>query len=1576
MSRVTTSFKIKVIDSRVMINADPTIEAATTNSDGYSYSDDCSDRYSDIYSDSNPNAAKNGTRNYRRIWGYALAAFVVVVILFVDLIGASVKEARVESITVDVRSRRPVVEIELLFKHGSWFSSVQPRDMKCQLDSGEVEFQVSKEEGKAHHYLVKATCPDEDVVSHANVLWEILTKEGGVSLTDLVESGTCEMDIHLRLGYVLPFRHSVEMPLEKFLEMDPGETDHQDKHEETDDEGVQPFFANVCHVDKKTLDVCVPLHLPDSSVSLLPSVLRFKIPALQFNAQPDSTAGMMISMDAWEATFDPHHEEDMVNGSMAVLSFSSQDGNLPFYRPIMDLLMADVNSTTILVNLDGEESFMEILLGQHHEFSFQHYRQDSGDFQHSYNSKQLRNLKPFTTEDYLEEYNDAAAECIGVSDDSDALGFGFCWLLELLEERLSLAGNMTISDWSMLAFSGISWTIDEDNLQIDMGGSVFVVGEEDLMNLLGQAIFDFADDGTIQVDLSVENNGALWPFAAKIETTSTAEEEAQFKMDIDNLTFLVDGDGIDAASGGMSMNWDEDFVQSFVMNFRLDHGDTDFVSAQVETNNDSIFSLSGSSVSDWENEKIWDASMEFQIILDSSESESGSINSFAKDTVSDREVSFVGSLDSNDMGSILNGKLSNNQEDFFEIRFEVDDTTLNAEIVHDGSDTIAMLVQWPDGIESENGDLVVTGNSVCLWDEEYCWDLDLTFTYKGGDEESDSEKYMVEMKEAVSDFTMDVDASFLYGEIDGTVIRGASDGGLNENIQWDMEFDIMYTSVWDNEYYTDKIIATINETVSDLTMNGDVVWFFNDDGVVIRGSSDGGLDEDIQWDMDFDIMYTSVWDNEYFTDKIIVTINETVSDLTMDGDIVLFFNDDEEMYVLSGSSGGTMDEEERWDADLSLTLSYDWDESFYSQSIVVDINEAIADFSMFSESKIINNYDGPIVDFDYWLTTVNLEDNGKTNSVDEINTGWNTEDDPVVGVETKIFIRQETDIYLDGTATLATELDSASLTLDFDMPMATRHLDTTLGCDFNNDVIIQSQIHYWWEDENYADLTSKMILGLQEGLLLELSSIDQGNIDFAANFTTQIYGDDTSMGASIEKLLFKSKADTFVDFYMSMGLEELNSGDVQMEMLSESNEEADLQMNMNVSMSWIEENESLSVLADHMFLGWRETMFLEMPMRPAENYPSSAPSHSPTSAPSHIPTHIVSDPEESEVFSYSGVSIRLEGMPALTNSTRLAFEEGTEAFYDELYQIKTNRRLESDLAFSFFNTDVIVIDDNPDLDGNTIIYDQTITVVSTATNTNVDTTEARNSLVLPLMVDSNKEKYLKSLVERDEEFSKVSEVATPDVPVSNDVDKVDSLSAGAIAGIVLALLFVCCICCGSAIYFWRKQQHNTIDRDKTSLTKTLIDTDSNEKSDNNIENSHNDGGDNCQSIVDTSKNSIQDEINNFDEKSENSINDSLNDESVDSTSFDPIKDKSIDNNFKEKTENDIVCKYNDDEDDHISVNSTSLHPVKEGSVISTILYPDKDESIMSSNIDPIKTLQEAKQFLDDLGYFIGEQEVV
>ena len=82
---------------------------------------------------------ENGKGYYVVLRWFVLAAFLlllVVAILLADLFYASIKEAGVEGITVDVRGRRPEVEIELIFAYGSWFSSVEPQGMRCQLDSG------------------------------------------------------------------------------------------------------------------------------------------------------------------------------------------------------------------------------------------------------------------------------------------------------------------------------------------------------------------------------------------------------------------------------------------------------------------------------------------------------------------------------------------------------------------------------------------------------------------------------------------------------------------------------------------------------------------------------------------------------------------------------------------------------------------------------------------------------------------------------------------------------------------------------------------------------------------------------------------------------------------------------------------------------------------------------------------------------------------------------------------------------------------------------------------------------------------------------------------------------------------------------------------------------------------------------------------------------------------------------------------------------------------------------------------------------------------------------------------------
>jgi len=1048
---------------------------------------------------------ENGKGYYVVLRWFVLAAFLlllVVAILLADLFYASIKEAGVEGITVDVRGRRPEAEIELIFAYGSWFSSVEPQGMRCQLDSGKVEIKVSEEEvdvGGVPRYLAHVTCPDKDVESHAESIWRLLMKDESASLAGLIDSGTCEMDVNVRLGHILSFSRSVEISLEKFLLIAPAaEEDDTWEDEILDDLGCS---ASVCHLDKHTLAVCIPLCLPASSVARLPSVLRFKTPALEVHAQPTHTAEIPISIDAGEVTF--NQEEEGNNSNMAVFSLSSQN------RPLLDLFLVNVDATTIVVTLDGEGSFVEILMGRHHDFAIQHFEIDTGEFRESYqgsrnDSEELpkhhddsvqRRLMP--TEEFFQTHTEESAHCIGVNDNSDALGVGFCLLLDFPEDRLTLVGNMTLFDRSMLAFSTVSWATNTDYVRLDMDASVFMVGEERFVDILGKLLFDLSDNSNIQVDLSVENNGALWPFTARVLTTSSTDGPARFSMDIDEVTFVAEGDGMDGANGAMFVNWGERFAESFVMNLELDHGGSDFVRAQIGMSNDSAFVLSASSVCNWDNKDIWDASIAFTFDGSDESAFYGYVSAVAQES-----ISLFGSLANNDEELVVTGKISNNRRDHINMRIERPYT--------------------------QTGNFEMQFWSHSTWDEQELWALA---------------------------FTLSLDESFTLS-VDGDQLEERyMDMTLTESVS---EFDIsILSSIKSQEEGDDTTISTeiIHDGENEISL--ELQWLFGiaEKYLVIRGLSDCLWDEEKIWDSS--LSFTWDLDEESDSGEISVGINEEISDFNSNSNVAYLFNE-EDIFILR-----------------------------------------LASFQMEVEDDMYADSNGQLtLDVDNSRVLLNFEDNGKMDFISEIDSKWtipdfeDSEDDGssfVFQIE-KINIRRNTDTYFDGTVTFAAKYDDASLWLDFDMPMASCHIDTDISYvyhDMESDFIATSWVYYTCEDEIRVDLTSRLALGIEDQSI-ELSSVDEGNIDFAANFTGLLYTDDNFTSTAF----FRSKKDTYVDSLMSMRLEELDSGDFQIELLSETSEEAYLQMDVEMTATWVREDETLRMISDHMILGWGETTYL------------------------------------------------------------------------------------------------------------------------------------------------------------------------------------------------------------------------------------------------------------------------------------------------------------------------------------------------------------------------------------------------
>jgi hypothetical protein len=216
--------------------------------------------------------------------------------------------------------------------------------------------------------------------------------------------------------------------------------------------------------------------------------------------------------------------------------------------------------------------------------------------------------------------------------------------------------------------------------------------------------------------------------------------------------------------------------------------------------------------------------------------------------------------------------------------------------------------------------------------------------------------------------------------------------------------------------------------------------------------------------------------------------------------------------------------------------------------------------------------------------------------------------------------------------------------------------------------------------------------------------------------------------------------------------------------------------------------------------------------------PTKAPSPSTPTAPATLaPTS--SPTSLSQSFSFTGVTIRLEGALALDAESTATFEEQTAQFYRRSYSTSTRRRLQIN-GISAFDTTVKVTGDSANTNGNTITYNQDITF--TADGGNVDASVARGLLLAPFFSSQNKQDYILLLFGG---FPSLAAVGEPKVPnadgFEDDEKEKDEESSGTeILGIDLFLIIyaaagiLLCGCCSVCLVcFFRRRKSNSYGKD-------------------------------------------------------------------------------------------------------------------------------------------------------------------
>lgn len=475
----------------------------------------------------------------------SLATVVVIGLLLVivlDLIIAPVKKVEVESLTLDATQQLPNASIGLSLKY-SRFSSVEPKAIRCSVESGDVLVKVTKQ-GR-HTYAIDATCREEDVGSHASLIWNVLTRQQ--SSVDF----ECEVDVGVRLGHVIPYKHTVKLSSNTLSIQEKGPKDKdlttlgQDDNDSKDESDFMFPSVEVQRMSMQELELGIHVELPKSSHQLAPKLTRVKLPPLIIRAQPNAEqqVGGILWVDAFDGVFSstiPAGPSELIEDSHYVLlfGFDCDTTDCPWFRPMMDLFLTSAvyGTTKIDVTVDGSGSFMETLLGR------QHHLYVNTEQKRLHDSRRL----------FSKTRAEAEANCVRLDDDSGDFDFSLCWLLEPAE-GFTLVGDMSFFDLDMSGFGEMAWQDNSTALELDMK-ALFEMGDDrEMMDMIGDVLLESKDDN-ILVDMTMVNTGSWTPFRVDMFCDGTAVDDL-LTMTLRRATLSVDGDNIlTDATGGLS--WD------------------------------------------------------------------------------------------------------------------------------------------------------------------------------------------------------------------------------------------------------------------------------------------------------------------------------------------------------------------------------------------------------------------------------------------------------------------------------------------------------------------------------------------------------------------------------------------------------------------------------------------------------------------------------------------------------------------------------------------------------------------------------------------------------------------------------------------------------------------------------------------------------------------------------------------------------------------------------------------------------------------------------------------------------------
>mmetsp|Transcript_14845 Transcript_14845/g.36346 ORF Transcript_14845/g.36346 Transcript_14845/m.36346 type:complete len:1559 (+) Transcript_14845:478-5154(+) len=663
-----------------------------------------------------------------------------------------------------------------------------------------------------------------------------LKDDSSLDTSGIFEEGTCSLSIRVCVGRIIPIDYTYDLHLNDVMEffssnqaelqtdnesdlpimnplfglVDDGQenrTDFNDvvdidneelendidiDHQNQDQDQHQNSYPSMewihldrVNVDEMTVGLCATgLEQFMKSVGLQSALIH--LPALTIHALPSHTHGMTIEMEelevslpreGWVAVGQPS------NRVCAYFSIRSTHENVPFYRPVLDLVVSDEQPDTIKIDVDGSGSFVETMLGKTHSLIFTRDTDVTNDGMIPVRGRD-RHLRD-EVEAFQDAYNAAAAECLNIEDDTGAFGVGLCSIVDIPGKSVSLLGSVGLYDFGIAGVSNTNWVLNStdegdtnDRIDLETNALMVLKDETGIMNVTGGFILDVTDsedsDQIAAVDVSLINDGSLWPFECILDV-DFLEAGDVLTAAVNEVTFLFKDDGLDRMTGDITLDIDALIMKSNladVTNQRRIHAN-----AELEITDDLGFSLTVDS------KCVWDRTDKWNMVMKMSNTIKGDIQAFSMN-----------------VDEIVSG-------------FNADGlTTVDSELLQIESNT-------KFSTDNTNSDFVVRGSIDLEGDTDFMMSGSSSMTWDGDD-------------------IFDINASCLYDTpfdlviIQGEVSESASDFLITTDIEYNKEVETLSATLTHGLFKDDVITVQggiVDDPVADFEMNGQSSCIWNDE---------------------------------------------------------------------------------------------------------------------------------------------------------------------------------------------------------------------------------------------------------------------------------------------------------------------------------------------------------------------------------------------------------------------------------------------------------------------------------------------------------------------------------------------------------------------------------------------------------------------------------------------------------------------------------------------------------------------------------------------------------------------------